>query len=161
MRRTSIRRAVVALVAGFAAGAVVFTVVSSSTPQTGTGYSKFLADVPVPAGVTIPELAHRNAAVVSIHAPRAEEPELLADRGILGIRQPAADVHEAATVRTLELATPRGMGRKPGARRDEPADDDVFLQSAQVILQSPHRSLGQHAGGLLEGGRGDERLGRK
>ena len=40
--------------------------------------TKFLADVPVPAGVTIPELAHRNAAVVSIHAPRAEEPEPVA-----------------------------------------------------------------------------------
>jgi large subunit ribosomal protein L25 len=40
--------------------------------------TKFLADVPVPAGVAIPELAHRNAAVVSIHAPRAEEPEPVA-----------------------------------------------------------------------------------
>ncbi|MBS0378106.1 MAG: 50S ribosomal protein L25/general stress protein Ctc [Proteobacteria bacterium] len=40
--------------------------------------TKFLADVPVPAGVTIPELAKRNAAVVSIHAPRAEEPEPVA-----------------------------------------------------------------------------------
>lgn len=37
--------------------------------------TKFLADIPLPAGVTIPELAHRNAPVVSIHAPRAEEPE--------------------------------------------------------------------------------------
>jgi large subunit ribosomal protein L25 len=40
--------------------------------------TKFLADVPVPPGVTIPELAHRNAPVVSIHAPRAEEPEPVA-----------------------------------------------------------------------------------
>lgn len=37
--------------------------------------TKFLADVPVPEGVTIPELAHRNAPVVSIHSPRAAEPE--------------------------------------------------------------------------------------
>jgi large subunit ribosomal protein L25 len=37
--------------------------------------TKFLADIPLPAGVTIPELAHRNAPVVSIHSPRAEEPE--------------------------------------------------------------------------------------
>src|SRR6201986_3991658 len=37
--------------------------------------TKFLADVPLPEGVTIPELAHRNAAVVSIHSPRAQEPE--------------------------------------------------------------------------------------
>jgi large subunit ribosomal protein L25 len=40
--------------------------------------TKFLSDVPLPAGVTIPELVHRNAPVVSIHAPRAEEPEPVA-----------------------------------------------------------------------------------
>src|SRR5580698_4493144 len=40
--------------------------------------TKFLADVPLPEGVTIPELTHRNAPVVSIHAPRAEEPEAVA-----------------------------------------------------------------------------------
>ena len=37
--------------------------------------TRFLADVPLPPGVTIPELTHRNAPVVSIHSPRAEEPE--------------------------------------------------------------------------------------
>ena len=40
--------------------------------------TKFLADIPLPAGVTILELQRRNAAVVSIHAPRAEEPEPVA-----------------------------------------------------------------------------------
>ena len=40
--------------------------------------TKFLSDVPLPPGVTIPELQHRNAAVVSIHSPRAEEPEAAA-----------------------------------------------------------------------------------
>jgi large subunit ribosomal protein L25 len=40
--------------------------------------TKFLSDIPLPAGVTIPELSHRNAAVVSIHSPRAEEPEPVA-----------------------------------------------------------------------------------
>src|SRR3954447_5313327 len=37
--------------------------------------TKFLSDIPLPTGVSIPELAHRNAPVVSIHSPRAEEPE--------------------------------------------------------------------------------------
>ena len=37
--------------------------------------TKFLSDIPLPAGVSIPELAHRNAPVVSIHSPRAAEPE--------------------------------------------------------------------------------------
>jgi len=41
--------------------------------------TKFLSDIPLPAGVTIPELAHRNAPVVSIHSPRAEEPEPTAE----------------------------------------------------------------------------------
>jgi large subunit ribosomal protein L25 len=40
--------------------------------------TKFLADVPLPEGVTIPELTRRNAPVVSIHSPRAEEPEAVA-----------------------------------------------------------------------------------
>jgi large subunit ribosomal protein L25 len=40
--------------------------------------TKFLADVPLPEGVSIPELAKRNAPVVSIHSPRAEEPEAVA-----------------------------------------------------------------------------------
>jgi len=40
--------------------------------------TRFLADIPLPGGVTIPELTRRNAPVVSIHAPRAEEPEPVA-----------------------------------------------------------------------------------
>jgi large subunit ribosomal protein L25 len=41
--------------------------------------TKFLSDIPLPAGVSIPELAHRNAPVVSIHSPRAEEPEAVVE----------------------------------------------------------------------------------
>jgi large subunit ribosomal protein L25 len=41
--------------------------------------TKFLSDIPLPSGVTIPELSHRNAPVVSIHSPRAEEPEPVAE----------------------------------------------------------------------------------
>ena len=61
--------------------------------------TKFLADIPLPPGVTIPELAHRNAPVVSIHAPRAAEPEPV-----------AAEAAAAAT--TAEGAAP---GAAPGA----------------------------------------------
>jgi large subunit ribosomal protein L25 len=40
---------------------------------------KYLAEVAVPEGVTLPALGHgRNPAVVSIHSPRAEEPEAVA-----------------------------------------------------------------------------------
>ena len=38
--------------------------------------TKFLSDIPLPAGVVIPQLQQgRNVAVVSVHAPRAAEPE--------------------------------------------------------------------------------------
>ena len=34
---------------------------------------------------------------------------------------------------------------------DQPADDDIFLQSGEEVLRSANRRLGQHPGGLLEG----------
>jgi large subunit ribosomal protein L25 len=40
---------------------------------------KYLADVAIPEGVVLPALGHgRNPAIVSIHSPRAEEPEAVA-----------------------------------------------------------------------------------
>jgi large subunit ribosomal protein L25 len=48
--------------------------------QMNLNETKFLADIPLPAGVAIPELGHgRNPPVVSIHSPRAEEPEPVAE----------------------------------------------------------------------------------
>src|SRR5690349_19441304 len=73
---------------------------------------------------------------------------LLPDARLLGIRKAAADIHEAAPIGALHLPAPRGMRGEPGARRDEPADDDVFLQSAQIVLESAHRGLGEHTGRL-------------
>jgi large subunit ribosomal protein L25 len=67
--------------------------------------TKFLADIPLPAGVSIPELTQRNAPVVSIHAPRAEEPEPVAA--------------EAAAV-AVEGAAPAAPGA-PGAAPAAPA----------------------------------------
>jgi large subunit ribosomal protein L25 len=63
--------------------------------------TRFLADIPLPAGVTIPELTQRNAPVVSIHAPRAEEPEPVAA--------------EAAAAVPAEGAAPAGVPGAPGA----------------------------------------------
>jgi large subunit ribosomal protein L25 len=37
--------------------------------------TRHLSDIPLPGGVTIPELAHRNPPVVSVHSPRVAEPE--------------------------------------------------------------------------------------
>jgi large subunit ribosomal protein L25 len=74
--------------------------------QMNLNETKFLADVPLPAGVTITELGDgRNSPVVSIHSPRAEEPE------------PTA---EAAAAPTAEVATP-AAGAAPAA--DAKKDD--------------------------------------
>jgi len=56
--------------------------------------TKFLADIPLPAGLSIPELTRRNAPVVSIHAPRAEEPEPVAAEAAAAV--PAAGAAAAA-----------------------------------------------------------------
>ena len=60
--------------------------------------TKFLSDIPLPPGVTIPELAHRNAPVVSIHSPRAEEPEPVAEAVAAAPVEGAAAAGAAAAV---------------------------------------------------------------
>src|SRR5271156_1980987 len=45
-----------------------------------------------------------------------------------------------------------------GARGNQPAHDHVFLQAAQVIHLPGNRRFGKHTGGLLEAGRGDDRI---
>ena len=66
--------------------------------------TKFLADIPLPAGLSIPELTRRNAPVVSIHAPRAEEPEPV-----------AAEAAAAVPAEGAVAAAPGAPGAAPGA----------------------------------------------
>jgi large subunit ribosomal protein L25 len=66
--------------------------------------TKFLADIPLPAGLSIPELTRRNAPVVSIHAPRAEEPEPV-----------AAEAAAAVPAEGAAAAAPGAPGAAPGA----------------------------------------------
>jgi large subunit ribosomal protein L25 len=58
--------------------------------------TKFLSDIPLPAGVSIPELSHRNAPVVSIHSPRAAEPEPVAEAAAAAPAEGAAAAGAAA-----------------------------------------------------------------
>jgi large subunit ribosomal protein L25 len=69
--------------------------------------TKFLADVPLPAGVTIPELTRRNAPVVSIHSPRAEEPEAV-------VAEAAATPAEGAAPAAGAAAAAPAAGAKAG-----------------------------------------------
>jgi len=76
--------------------------------------SKHLSDLPLPEGVTIPAIAKGNATVVSIHPPRAEEPEPTAEAA-------AATPAEGAAAAPAEGAA---AGAKAGdAKGAAPAGD--------------------------------------
>ena len=79
--------------------------------------SKHLSDLPLPAGVTIPSVAKGNATVVSIHPPRAEEPEPTAEVAAVPAEGAAAAPAEGA-------AAAPAAGAKPGdAKAAAPAGD--------------------------------------
>jgi hypothetical protein len=66
--------------------------------------TKFLADIPLPSGVTLTELASgRNPPVVSVHSPRAEEPE------------PTAEAAAAAPAEGAAAAVAPAGGAAPAA----------------------------------------------
>jgi len=73
--------------------------------------TKFLADIPLPGGVAIPELTRRNAPVVSIHAPRAEEPEPVAAEAAVAVPAEGA----APAVPGAPGAAPAAPGAAAGA----------------------------------------------
>lgn len=72
--------------------------------------TRFLSDVPLPEGVSIPELAHRNAAVVSIHSPRAQEPEPVAAE--------AAPAEAAAPAAAAGAAEKKGEEKKGEEKKE-------------------------------------------
>jgi large subunit ribosomal protein L25 len=72
--------------------------------------TKFLSDIPLPPGVTIPELSHRNAPVVSIHSPRAAEPEPVAEAAAAAPAEGAAPAAAAAA--------PAGDAKKGDAKAE-------------------------------------------
>jgi large subunit ribosomal protein L25 len=77
--------------------------------------TKFLADIPLPVGVAIPELTRRNAPVVSIHAPRAEEPEPVAAEAA------AVPAEGAAPAVAGAPGAPGAPGAAPAAAPGTPA----------------------------------------
>jgi large subunit ribosomal protein L25 len=83
--------------------------------------TKFLADVPLPAGVTIPELTHRNAPVVSIHAPRAEEPEPVAAVAAVPVEGAAPAAAGAAPAAGAAAAPAAAGDAKKGEEKKDAA----------------------------------------
>jgi large subunit ribosomal protein L25 len=70
----------------------------------------FLKDLKLPAGVTVPELVQgRNSPVVSIHSPRAEEPEPVAEA--------AAAAAPAAAGKDAKAAAPAADAKKEGGKK--------------------------------------------
>jgi large subunit ribosomal protein L25 len=85
--------------------------------------TKFLADIPLPQGVVVPELTHRNAPVVSIHAPRAEEPEPTAEAAATPVEgaAPAAGAAGAAPAAGAAAGAGAAGDAKKGDEKKEAA----------------------------------------
>jgi large subunit ribosomal protein L25 len=80
----------------------------------GLNETKHLSDIPLPAGVVIPELAHRNPVVVSVHSPRVAEPEPEAAAGA-----------DAAAAAPAAAAPAAGAAKAGAAAKAEPAKADA------------------------------------
>jgi large subunit ribosomal protein L25 len=81
--------------------------------------TKFLADIPLPAGVVLTDLVHgKNRPVVSIHAPRAEEPEAAPAEAAA---VPAEGVAAAATAAPGAAAAPAAGGEAKKEDKKEAA----------------------------------------
>jgi large subunit ribosomal protein L25 len=76
--------------------------------------TKFLSDIPLPEGVSIPALAAgKNVPVVSVHSPRAEEPEAAAAEGA-GEASAASAAAPAADAKKDDKAA---AGKKEGGKK--------------------------------------------
>jgi large subunit ribosomal protein L25 len=84
--------------------------------------TRFLSDIPLPAGVTIPELTRRNAPVVSIHSPRAEEPEAVvaeaAAAPVEGAAAPAAGAAAAPAAGAAKAGDAKAADAKAGDKKE-------------------------------------------
>jgi large subunit ribosomal protein L25 len=95
--------------------------------------SKHLSDLPLPEGVTIPGIAKADAVVVTIHPPRAEEPE------------PTAEVAAAAPAEgaaaPADGAAP-AAGAKPGDAKAGAAAGDAKAGAAKAGAAAPAKKEG-------------------
>ena len=61
---------------------------------------------------------------------------------VIRVAHPAAHIHEAAATGVVKCTPAPRMIREARARGNQPADNDVLLQAAQVVLETPDRRLG-------------------
>jgi len=81
-----------------------------------------LSDIPLPGGVAIPELAHRNPPVVSVHSPRVAEPEPEAVAA-------AAEGAAAAPAAAAGAAAP-AEGAPAAGKKEEPKKEEAKKEAA-------------------------------
>ena len=72
-----------------------------------------------------------------------------------------ADVVDPAGERLGRLDLDRAVALEARGRRDQLADDHVLLQAGEAVDLALERRVGEHLGGLLEGGRRQERVRRQ
>jgi len=77
-----------------------------------------LSDIKLPAGVVIPELAHRDSPVVSVHSPRAAEPE------------PEAAAPTEAAAATVAAAPGAPSAAPDAAKKEEPKKEEAKKEAA-------------------------------
>jgi large subunit ribosomal protein L25 len=81
--------------------------------------TKFLSDLPLPSGVTITGLAGgKNPPVVSIHAPRAEEPEPTAEAAAGAAVEGAAAAPAAGAAPAADAAKKDDKAAAAPAKKD-------------------------------------------
>jgi large subunit ribosomal protein L25 len=83
--------------------------------QMNMNESKHLSDLPLPPGVTIPAIAKGNATVVSIHPPRAEEPEPTAEAAAAAPAEGAAAAPAAGDAKAGDAKAAAGGDAKAAA----------------------------------------------
>ena len=78
---------------------------------------------------------------------------------VVRVAHATAYVHEVAATAVVKRASATGMIRESRARGNKATHDHVFLQTPEVVLQTPNRRLGEDTGSFLERRRGNERFG--
>jgi large subunit ribosomal protein L25 len=81
--------------------------------------SLHLSDIPLPAGVTLPQARHGDAPVVTVHAPRVAEVETEAAAPAEGAGAAAAPATEEAAAGAKAAGAKKEEPKKEEAKKDE------------------------------------------
>src|SRR5215204_3302688 len=106
------------------------------------------------AGPDLLELGRVERGAEALQALAVVEPELGGE--VVALEQ--ADVVDPTGERLGRLDLDRAVALEARGRRDQLPDDHVLLQAREAVDLALERRVGEHLGGLLEGGRRQERV---